>query len=87
MFKLQISFIFNFDHAHQSWISGVLGVNRDLRVGVEVIHFFCFRVEKSANLGLTVEQLVEQNQYWNYDQHWVEKSRVEKSRVEKSRVE
>ena len=27
MFKLQISSIFNFDRAHQSWISGVLGVN------------------------------------------------------------
>ena len=26
MFKLQISSIFNFDWAHQSWISGVLGV-------------------------------------------------------------
>ena len=26
-FKLQISSIFNFDRAHQSWISGVLGVN------------------------------------------------------------
>ena len=26
MFKLQILFIFNFDWAHQSWISGVLGV-------------------------------------------------------------
>ena len=26
MFKLQISSIFNFDRAHQSWISGVLGV-------------------------------------------------------------
>ena len=27
MFKLQISSIFNFDWAHQSWVSGVLGVN------------------------------------------------------------
>jgi hypothetical protein len=27
MFKLQISSIFNFDRAHQSCISGVLGVN------------------------------------------------------------
>ena len=27
MFKLQISSIFNFDQAHQSWISGQLGVN------------------------------------------------------------
>ena len=26
MFKLQISSIFNFDRAHQSWISGLLGV-------------------------------------------------------------
>ena len=26
MFKLQISSIFNFDRAHQSWICGVLGV-------------------------------------------------------------
>ena len=26
MFKLQISSIFNFDQAHQSWICGVLGV-------------------------------------------------------------
>ena len=26
MFKLQISSIFNFDWAHQSWISGVLGI-------------------------------------------------------------
>ena len=26
MFKLQISSMFNFDRAHQSWISGVLGV-------------------------------------------------------------
>ena len=26
MFKVQISSIFNFDRAHQSWISGVLGV-------------------------------------------------------------
>ena len=26
MFKLQISSIFNFDWAHQSWISGLLGV-------------------------------------------------------------
>ena len=35
MFKLQISSIFNFDWAHQSWISGVLGVkdsNADLGV-------------------------------------------------------
>ena len=30
MFKLQISSIFNFDRAHQSWISGVLGVNTNL---------------------------------------------------------
>ena len=28
MFKLQISSIFNFDQAHQSWISGLLGVKR-----------------------------------------------------------
>ena len=27
MFKLHISSIFSFDWAHQSWISGVLGVN------------------------------------------------------------
>ena len=27
MFKLQISSIFNFDRAHQSWISGLLGVD------------------------------------------------------------
>ena len=27
MFKLQISSIFNFDRAHQIWISGLLGVN------------------------------------------------------------
>ena len=27
MFKLQISSIFHFDRAHQSWISGLLGVN------------------------------------------------------------
>ena len=30
MFKLQISFIFNFDRAHQSWSSGVLGVKQDI---------------------------------------------------------
>ena len=28
IFKLQISSIFNFDRAHQSWISGLLGVKR-----------------------------------------------------------
>ena len=39
MFKLQISSIFNFDQAHQSGISGVLGVKElafmmsDFRVG------------------------------------------------------
>ena len=32
MFKLQISTIFNFDWAHQSWISGVLGVKKAKKV-------------------------------------------------------
>ena len=30
MFKLQISSIFNFDRAHQRWISGLLGVKKVL---------------------------------------------------------
>ena len=32
MFKLQISSIFNFDWAYQSWIGGVLGVKKSLNV-------------------------------------------------------
>ena len=33
MFKLQISSIFNFDWADQSWISGVLGVKKTMDNG------------------------------------------------------
>ena len=32
MFKLQISSIFNFDWAHQSWISGILSVNTNISI-------------------------------------------------------
>ena len=40
MFKLQISSIFNFDRAHQSWISGILGVKYDLFSLISLQKFF-----------------------------------------------
>ena len=45
MFKLQISSIFNFDWAHKSWISGVLGVNEITTPPEERVNIFvpvCF---------------------------------------------
>ena len=40
MFKLQVSSIFNFDRAHQSWISGVLGVKWDFTLKTRVANVF-----------------------------------------------
>ena len=55
MFKLQISSIFNFDRAHQSWISGLLGVKQYTGYGVSSLTIqneldFCLKgsVRKSS---------------------------------------
>ena len=43
MFKLQISFIFNFDRAHQSWISGLLGVKSNLLKSKKLLYYDLFQ--------------------------------------------
>ena len=55
MFKLQISSIFHFDRAHQSWISGLLGVKYLHDVGcmeLELVAGFDYRLSRDNSADM-----------------------------------